>query len=438
MTYPEAVRFLYRLVNHERTLNYKYENAFKLDRVHYMLRALGDPHKSFPSVHVAGTKGKGSTAAMVASVLGRAGYKVGLYTSPHLVSFKERIRTDGRKISEEEFSRLIAEVSPLVTFSPEGRSSHSFFDVLTAVAFLHFRREGVDWAVVEVGMGGRLDATNVLSPEICILTPISYDHMKFLGSTLSEIAYEKAGVLKPDVPAVVAPQDGEAMEVIREVASERGVPLVDVGREYRWERTAMRDDGEEFLIEGPWGKYEVFVPLLGEHQGLNAAVAVAAVDLLRSRGLEVPREAVPEGLSSLRLLGRISVVGREPWVVVDVAHNAASAERLRKVLEERFLGSGRLFLVFALLRDKDLPRMAEVLGPVAYRAFLPRLDTPRAMPPEEVKDVLSGYVPCEVYDSVHDAISEAFKGAGRRDVVAVVGSFMLAEQAIYYFGLDVP
>jgi len=292
--------------------------------------------------------------------------------------------------------------------------------------------------VVEVGMGGRLDATNVLSPEICILTPISYDHMKFLGSTLSEIAYEKAGVLKPDVPAVVAPQDGEAMEVIREVASERGVPLVDVGREYRWERTAMRDDGEEFLIEGPWGKYEVFVPLLGEHQGLNAAVAVAAVDLLRSRGLEVPREAVPEGLSSLRLLGRISVVGREPWVVVDVAHNAASAERLRKVLEERFLGSGRLFLVFALLRDKDLPRMAEVLGPVAYRAFLPRLDTPRAMPPEEVKDVLSGYVPCEVYDSVHDAISEALEGAGRRDVVAVVGSFMLAEQAIYYFGLDVP
>ena len=438
MTYSDAVRFLYRLVNHERTLNYKYENAFKLDRVHYMLRALGDPHKSFPSVHVAGTKGKGSTAAMVASVLGRAGYKVGLYTSPHLVSFKERIRTDGRKISEEEFSRLIAEVSPLVTFSLEGRSSHSFFDVLTAVAFLHFRREGVDWAVVEVGMGGRLDATNVLSPEICILTPISYDHMKFLGSTLSEIAYEKAGVLKPDVPAVVAPQDGEAMEVIREVASERGVPLVDVGREYRWERTAMRDDGEEFLIEGPWGKYEVFVPLLGEHQGLNAAVAVAAVDLLRSRGLEVPREAVPEGLSSLRLLGRISVVGREPWVVVDVAHNAASAERLRKVLEERFLGSGRLFLVFALLRDKDLPRMAEVLGPVAHRAFLPRLDTPRAMPPEGIRDVLSGYVPCEVYDSVHDAISKALEGAGRRDVVAVVGSFMLAEQAIYYFGLDVP
>jgi len=413
-------------------------NAFKLDRVHYMLKALGNPHKSFLSVHVAGTKGKGSTAAMVASVLGRAGYKVGLYTSPHLVSFRERIRTDGRKISEEEFSCLMAEVSPLVTFSPEGRSSHSFFDVLTAVAFLHFRREGVDWAVAEVGMGGRLDATNVLSPEICILTPISYDHMKFLGSTLSEIAYEKAGILKPEVPAIVAPQDGEAMEVIREVASERGVPLVDVGREYRWERTAMRDDGEEFLIEGPWGRYEVFVPLLGEHQGLNAAVAVAAVDLLRSRGLEVPEEAVPEGLSSLRLLGRISVVGREPWVVVDVAHNAASAERLRKVLEERFLGSGRLFLVFAILRDKDLPRMAEVLGPVAHRAFLPRLDTPRAAPPEGIRDVLSGYVPCEVYDSVHDAISEALEGAGRRDVVAVVGSFMLAEQAIYYFGLDVP
>ncbi len=437
-SYSEAVRFVYRLVNYERTVCYKYENSFKLDRVHSMLAALGDPHRYFPSVHIAGTKGKGSTAAMIASVLRRAGYRVGLYTSPHLISFRERIRTDGRPISEEAFAGLMAEISTLVTFSPEGRSSHSFFDVLTAAAFLHFRREAVDWAVVEVGMGGRLDATNVLVPHLCVITPISYDHMRFLGNTLSEIAAEKAGILKPGVPVVVAPQQEEALRVIREVARERGAPLVEVEGSYRWKRVAMEEGGDAFRIDGPEGRYEVLLPLLGEHQGLNAAVAVAVVDVLRAQGVNVPREAVLEGLSSVRLLGRISVVRTDPAVIVDVAHNGASVEQLRRVLEERFLGRGKFLLVFALLKDKDLPRIAQILGPVAHRAFLPYLDTPRAMPPERIRDVLSEYVPCELCGTAGKAISKALEAAGPKDVVGIVGSFMLAEQAVYYFGLEVP
>jgi len=437
-SYAEAVQFVYRLVNYERTVCYKYENTFKLDRVHRILKALRDPHRSFPSVHIAGTKGKGSTASMVASVLRRAGYKVGLYTSPHLISFRERIRTDGRPISEEAFADLMAEISSLVTFSPEGRSSHSFFDVLTAAAFLYFHREAVDWAVVEVGMGGRLDATNVLVPRLCVITPISYDHMRFLGDTLSEIAGEKAGILKPGVPAVVAPQQEEALRVIREVARERGVPLVEVEGRYRWERIVMQEGGDAFRIDGPEGWHEVFLPLLGEHQGLNAAVAIAAVDALRAQGVDVPREAVREGLSSVRLLGRISVVRTEPTVIVDVAHNAASAEQLRLVLEERFLKRGKFLLVFALLKDKDLPRIAHILGPIVYRAFLPYLDTPRAMPPEHIRDALSEYAPCKLCGTPREAISKALEAAGLKDVVGIVGSFMLAEQAVYYFGLDVP
>ena len=245
MSYEEAAAFIFSLTNYEKTADYKYDNAFKLDRVISLLDPVGNPHRRLKAIHIAGTKGKGSTAAMIASILREGGFKVGLYTSPHLVSFRERIRVDGRKIPKKDFAALIGMLRPFITPPTETqRCSHSFFDVLTVMAFSHFARQEVNLAVLEVGMGGRIDATNVIHPLVCVITPISFDHTKHLGTDLASIAYEKAGIIKPDCTTVTAPQPSEAMEVIRRVAHERNAPLIEVGRDVLWRgREGERERG---------------------------------------------------------------------------------------------------------------------------------------------------------------------------------------------------
>lgn len=450
LSYAEATRFIYSLTNYEKTVDYKYKNAFKLDRVVWLLDQVGNPHHDLQAVHIAGTKGKGSTAWMTANVLREAGFKVGLYTSPHLVSFRERIRVDGARIPEKQFAGLLSEIRPYITPPEEGRCSHSFFDVLTVMAFLYFSRQKVDIAVVEVGMGGRLDATNVLCPLVAAITPISFDHTKHLGNDLASIAAEKAGIIKPGVPVVVSPQSVEALEVIRHTCRARRARLIQVGEDIQWTPKPCPGprpvQGEGTCLDVRTtrrGYVGLWLPLLGDHQRINATTAVGIAEELRRSSVRIPEEAIRKGLARTKVLGRISVIQRRPTVVLDVAHNPASIRTLREVLQNRFRFK-RLFLVFTLHKDKDVEGIVREMTPWMESKlkqgglFLPVIDTPRIMPTTRIRETFAALgVEGTETSSVAEALSEALALADEEDLICVVGSFMLAEKAIEYFGIEV-
>ncbi len=335
LTYPEALDYLYGFIDYSQERSYRYSaEVFDLGRMVRLLERLGDPQNSFPSVHVAGTKGKGSVSSLIASSLQAAGYRTGLYTSPHLVRFTERIRIDGREIEEAAMARRVAEIRPHVAEVP----GLTTFELITAVAFLHFARESVQAAVIEVGLGGRLDATNVVTPKVAVITSLSYDHTHLLGEKLSEIAGEKAGIIKSGVPVVLAPQQREAELEVERVAAERGAPLVKIGRDWLYAPGSRTLSGQSLHIwpaaEQPlmdafvesgggeeWVPPRFDVPLLGHHQVLNAAVAYAALDQLRRGGLPIPEPAIREGFRRVEWPGRFQVLSSDPTLVIDSAHN---------------------------------------------------------------------------------------------------------------------
>ncbi|MCK5381415.1 MAG: bifunctional folylpolyglutamate synthase/dihydrofolate synthase [Candidatus Latescibacteria bacterium] len=444
-SYKEAAAFIFKLTNYEKTADYKYDNAFKLDRVFSLLDHVDNPHQRLEAIHIAGTKGKGSTAAMIASILSAGGFRVGLYTSPHLVSFRERIRVDGHAIPKTDFAALLNQLRPFITPPTETqRCSHSFFDVLTVMAFMHFARQEVDVAILEVGMGGRIDATNVIHPRVCVITPISFDHTRHLGTDLTAIAAEKAGIIKPDCPTVTAPQPSEAMEVIRRVAREQNAPLIEVGTDVLWrekEKERERERGRRgagFEVVGMQETYrDLWVPLLGDHQRINAATAIAALEALGKTGRALSETTIRAGLAGTRALGRISVIGERPTVVLDVAHNPASFRELRETLKKSF-DFKRLLLVFALHKDKDADGIIHELAPIVDYVFLPAIDSPRIRPKEELRGVFERHdIPCTETHTVAEAISSAGRAADPDDLICIAGSFMLAEQAIEHFGMEV-
>jgi dihydrofolate synthase/folylpolyglutamate synthase len=440
-SYKEAAAFIFKLTNYEKTADYKYDNAFKLDRVFSLLDLVDNPHQRLEAIHIAGTKGKGSTAAMIASILSAGGFTVGLYTSPHLVSFRERIRVDGRRIPKEDFAALLNQLHPFITPPTETqRCSHSFFDVLTVMALMHFARRQVDVAILEVGMGGRIDATNVIHPKVCVITPISFDHTRHLGTDLTAIAVEKTGIIKPDGPTVTAPQPSEAMDVIRRVAREQNAPLIKVGTDVVWRRIEGKEKrgNARFEVTGTRGVYrDLWIPLLGDHQRINAATAIAALEAFWKTGRALSEATIRAGLAGTRALGRISVIGEQPTVVLDVAHNPASFRKLRETLEKSF-DFKRLLLVFALHKDKDADGIAKEFAPIVDYVFLPAIDSPRIRPKEELRGVFERHdIGCTETPTVAEAISLAGRAADPDDLVCIAGSFMLAEQAIEHFGMEV-
>jgi dihydrofolate synthase/folylpolyglutamate synthase len=390
MDYPETIAYLHSLTDYEKTRIERYTpDTLDLSRVERLLAAVGNPHTRFPALHIAGTKGKGSTAALSESCLRAAGYRTGLYTSPHLHTFRERIQVAGRKIAREEVVALVEEVRPLIGRTP----GVTTFEAITAIGFLYFARSGVDVAIVEVGLGGRLDATNVLTPEVSVITSLSRDHTYLLGDTLAEIAYEKAGIIKPGIPAVSAPQRAEAIKVVEAVSQERGVPLIEVGRDWDYEPGPADLDGQLFTARyiadgGSPLDGEYWTPLLGRHQLENATSAIAALHLLRQRGFRIPAEAVHEGLRNVHWPGRLEILDREPLVVVDCAHNPYSARVLCKALEEWFPAQ-HWVLVFGASVDKDIAGMLEALLPISEYTIVTRSDHPRATAPIELADIVA-------------------------------------------------
>ncbi len=400
-----------------------------LDNVRMLLRALGDPHKAFPSLHVAGTNGKGSVCAMLDAALRADGRKTGLYTSPHLVDLRERIRVDGRMIGRAELGRLLGLLKGTIDgLLRDGRlDAHpTYFEVLTVVAFLHFAERRIDVAVLEVGMGGRFDATNVVTPLVSVITSIGLDHREYLGPTLAAIAGEKAGIIKPGVPVVCGPERGPALAVIRSRAAEAGAPFRPVwGKGRRWESIPTRA-GLRFLYTIEGESYSFKPGLLGSHQGRNAAAAIAALRELGGSGrIPTPsREAIIRGLESVRWEGRLEIIGRRPTVYLDGAHNEEGARAVARFLREEVRGP--FVLVFAMMKDKAVRRAARHLFAPARRVVLTGLPYVRAMKPEAVAGALPEFAAKTVLEPDPGRALRLARGlAGPDGTVLVAGSLYL-------------
>ncbi|MFP2927274.1 bifunctional folylpolyglutamate synthase/dihydrofolate synthase [Pyxidicoccus sp. 3LG] len=391
-----------------------------LERVREALAALGHPESRYRVLHVAGTNGKGSTCAFTATALQVAGHHVGLYTSPHLVSVNERIRVDGEDISDEDFGRAILDV--LERYPSAVTEPMTYFEFGTVVALWHFARVGVDVVVLETGLGGRLDATTASSPVVTAITPVSFDHMEYLGHTLAAIAGEKAGILKPGVPCVVARQEPEALEAIARKAGELAVPLWEEGRDFSLQSAP---DGS-LSYRGPsWSLDGLTLALRGPHQRQNAAVALACLEALHAHGVPVTPEAGRTGLATARWPGRLEEVGASPPVLLDGAHNPAGVDVLRASLRALYPGR-RLHLVFGVVGDKDRGPMMRALFPDCTSVQLTPLDTPRSLAPESYLDEARTLCPdVAAWSDLDSALDAARRRAGPDDVVLCTGSLFL-------------
>ncbi len=431
MDYQEALDYILKFADYERQP--RSAVVFDLRRVELLLERLGNPQKAARSIHVAGTKGKGSTAAMIATILTRAGYRVGLYTSPHLLSFTERIQVSGKPIAEDAFARLTQLLQPEVeAVNRDGTFGElTTFELLTALAFAYFREMGVDYQVVEVGLGGRLDATNVVQPMVAVITSISYDHTDVLGDTLTKIATEKAGIIKPGSTVVCSPQFPEAMAVIKGVCRERGARLVPVDSQC-WQRTAFTPEGQSFTLKGRHGEYNLTIPLLGEHQLENAAVAVSVVEVMTEMGVKIAPASITAGLANVYWPGRLQIVHRQPWVIVDGAHNAYSARRLGEALRQYF-PFDRLILIFGASSDKQVGGMVAQLAPLAREVVVTRSRHPRAVAPAVLVSEFSTWgTVTEVAGSVAAAVELALAKAKPQDLICATGSIFVIAEVMEY------
>jgi dihydrofolate synthase/folylpolyglutamate synthase len=430
--YQQAIDYINSYTDYEK-IGMPHDPAFyDLRRVDELLAYLGDPHQKASSVHITGTNGKGSVAAMVASALTTSGYTTGLYTSPHLHTWRERIRVDGELISEEELARLVTRLKPQVEeVNREATYGElTTFEFLTALAFAYFGQREVDFQVLEVGMGGKFDATSVIKPVVCIITPVSFDHMDVLGDTLAEIAAEKCGIIKPASTVVSSPQPDEAAEVISQTCRERGAQLIMVGRDVTWQGLGFDLSWQRLRVRGRRGIYELSIPLLGQHQLDNAATAVAALEILADKGFVIPRESVIKGLKKVSWPGRLQILSRRPLVVVDGAHNVGAARRLVQSIEQYF-DFDRAILVIGASDDKDIASIVSELIPFFDRVIVTRSRHPRAMATAPLAAEFARHgVKVQAAEDVPSALSQALALAGEKDLICVAGSLFVVGEAM--------
>jgi dihydrofolate synthase/folylpolyglutamate synthase len=435
--YRPAVDYLLSLVDHERQAPSlpRQKRIYDLRRVSAFLVRLGEPHLSALTVHVAGTKGKGSTAAMVDSILRAAGYGAGFYSSPHLHTFRERIRLGGEPASEDVFAGLVAKLAPAAARLEQETDLGpvTLFEFMTAMAFQCFAAEGVDFQTVEVGLGGKLDATNVVEPAVCAITSVSLDHMAILGDTVEEIAADKAGIIKPGVPVVVAPQGPGALDVIMAAAREKQAPVTLVGRDITWKfrgRRPGRDGAQLTEIIGRRGNLTAEVPLLGRHQLENVAVAVAVADTLAERGHTITEPAIVNGLKNVKWPCRLEVLARNPLVICDGAHNVYSMETMLSALREYFEFE-RLLVLAGFSRDKSVEGMINALAPYSDVVISTRSRHPRSLAPASLVKLLkdSGVDVVRQAEDVCSALELAKNEAGAGDLILATGSLFVAAEA---------
>jgi dihydrofolate synthase/folylpolyglutamate synthase len=453
MTYPETIQYLESFINYEKIPAYPYKESLKLGRVNDFLETIGNPQDSLKCIHIAGTKGKGSTCAFIAYILRQAGYKVGLYTSPHLSDFRERIRilspapkTEHQKLDfegtilKDDITNLVKRLKSLI--QNYNRNSKygplSFFEVYTSLAFVYFQEKKVDFAVLETGLGGRLDATNVVNPLITSITSISYEHTQKLGNTLKEIATEKAGIIKCRRPSSVvrrpsivisAPQEEEAMEVIRNRCDEVGARLYEVDKDITYKGTK---DG--FAVNGIFGEYpDLKIRLLGKHQLINATVALGVIEALRFYNINVGIDAIKDGLYNTVWPGRCEVISGDPLVVLDGAQNIASIKALKETIKENFKYK-RLVLILGISNDKDIQGICQELYDLADEIVLTKANNPRATGPKVLAQYFLGKE-VHITNSVREAGNLVYRLMQKEDLILVCGSlFVVGEYRLLFKG----
>ena len=443
--YQQALDYLYSFVDYETIHLPRDAINYDLRRMAELLTRLGKPHLRAKSVHIAGTKGKGSTAAMIASGLSASGYKTALFTSPHLIDLRERFRVNGKIISKADIVSLVAKLKPEVAvINREAKYGKlTTFELLTALGFLYFAQKEVDFQVVEVGLGGRLDATNVIEPEVCVITSINLDHTDVLGNTLAEIATEKSGIIKAGVVVVSSPQPEEVASVIEGRCLKCGARLVKVGQDVTWQGLGFKADSQLFIVNGMLGSYRLSIPLLGRYQLENAAAAAAALEVLVGKGFDISRGSIIRGLKKVNWPGRFQILGHNPLIVVDGAHNPASARELKQSIEHYFKGKAgykkgvrsfdHAILVIGASCDKDIAGIISELYPIFDRVFVTRSRHPRAMATEIiVAEFRKHGVEARSVETVPEALSLALVMARERDFICVTGSLFVVGEAIDY------
>ena len=432
MDYRQALEYVEGYTDYEKLPVPHALGSYDLRRVEDLLSRLGRPQLGISSVHIGGTNGKGSTAAMVASALAVSGYRTGLYSSPHLKTIRERFRVNGLPITEDEFAQTLDKIKPeLEVVNQEAKYGEiTTFELLTALAFCYFSLKKVDFQVLEVGMGGKYDATNVIIPEVTIITSISLDHMDVLGDSLAEIAREKAGIIKENNTLVLSPQAEEVLLVIEEACLAKQAALLKVGRDITWRDCGYDGNKQNMIVSGSLGVYELSIPLLGKYQLENAATAVAALEVLSARGFHINSDDIRSGVEQVSWAGRLHILGHSPVVIADGAHNPDAARKLKDSLRA-FFSYEKSTLIIGVSTDKDVPGLVSELSDACNRVIVTCSNHPRAMKPEELAaEFNGGGVYPERSSSVAEAISIAMSISGHNDIVCVAGSLFVVAEAI--------
>ena len=440
--YQETLDYLYSYIDYSLQKTFRYSpEKFDLGRMRDFMDGLGNPQNEYKILHVAGTKGKGSVSALCAGAILESGLKVGLYTSPHLQDYAERIQVDGVPIPHAELIALVEEIKPQIAESPEITT----FEITTALAFIYFALCEVDIAVMEVGLGGRLDATNICNPEVTVITSISYDHTYLLGETLAEIAGEKAGIIKPGIPVVVSPQEDEALQVIKSIAAEREATLIQVGEDYLYRQVGKSLEGQNLYVwhksdqprmdrftpgsDSDWEPVQLTIPLLGVHQLENAATAYATLQVARGKGIGVSVLGFRNGFQNVEWPARFEILRKDPPLIIDSAHNRDSAHKLRIVLDDFFPGIPVL-LVFGASEDKDIRGMYTELGSRVRQIVATKSTHPRATEPEKLAEIAREMDFTAISAaSVEEALDEAELLSDGGAIILVTGSVFVAAAA---------
>ena len=427
--YQETLDYLYSFIDFSLQKASRYSaDRFDLGRMRDFMASLGDPQNDYRIIHIAGTKGKGSVAALCANALSKSGLRTGLYTSPHLQDYTERIQVDGMPIPQNDLIDLVDEIKPNIAHSPEITT----FEITTALAMLYFSRCSVDVTVLEVGLGGRLDATNVCEPDVTVITSISHDHTYLLGDTLAEIAGEKAGIIKPGVPLVVSPQVAEARRAIVGIAVERNAPVTEIGEDYLYRPIGKSLSSQQLAVWPAVSResdIELSIPLLGDHQLVNAATAYATLMIAREKGIQVSTDGIKAGFQSVHWPGRFEILRQNPALIIDSAHNRDSAHKLYKVLTDYYPGQ-KVVLVFGVSEDKDISGMLSELKPAVFQMVMTKSTHPRAADPLELV-AIAEQLNCQAVasQSVEEAMIAAENLAGGSRIILVTGSIFVAAAA---------
>jgi dihydrofolate synthase/folylpolyglutamate synthase len=434
-TYDEAIKYLFNRTNYEQEKHLRYNvDTFNLKRMEHLLSLVGNPQTKVDTAHIAGTKGKGSTATMLANMLQANGYKVGLYTSPHVVDLHERIIVNSEMISRTSMLGLLNRIYKAVE-TVSKTSAPTFFEIMTALAFMHFADVKADVAVIETGLGGRLDSTNVIKPKVVGITNLSFDHQKQLGSTIEEIAKEKAGIFKAGVPIVTVQQDPNAMRVLKAQATAVKAPIsvtgVDIDFSHRFETSSEHGPHNRVCLTTPTSKFEhLRVPLLGIHQAVNCGLALAMLDKLKGCGFDIDNDKTAEGLAKVKLPGRMEIICEDPRILIDGAHNAASIKALMYAIGQS-IPYDSMIVVFGCNEDKDANGMLHELQFGADKVIFTRSNSVKAMSPEELAEkyvAISGKM-CQTAPALGEALRLAKSAVGKEDLVCITGSFYLIGQA---------